>query len=257
MYITDNRSYSVSPHRFKSHDSNTISVYNDSDEVIPAWTAVRPGELFSRNDISGKVVFYAVIAENDSLPWGVVTTCINPGCFGNLLMSGVVPALVNGGVCGELVSPVDGELYPSASGRAEILEPGDEYAPGLILMGAASGGENGYEGQFKVEVKDSNTCRVFWGIARSSGICGTTDVPGFEDGIPTAEVSIPESGKLYMNFEKDETGDGYSLYFDGTGEAVLNKLLCSFDEDEEGNIKGVTQLFTDNDGIKFSREYFL
>lgn len=110
-----------------------------------------------------------------------------------------------------------------------------------------------YKGQFAVELLEGNKFRVYDAGAPESTVAGYTDIPTFRtSGIPVAIVPVPENRELYINFVYDEAAGAYTYSFAGETVPPLSTRLARLSQDGI-----VVQYYTSDNGLNYSRDYFL
>lgn len=183
---------------FAYANNNRLTVFNNTDKLIPAYT---PVYISGRKINNGELWCGVSVATTDEQNWGIVTADLAAnGGMGTMVISGAAQAYISGN--GQFASPgADGKLVAGSSGKALILHPGDAQTPGIVQLGYSAGAkaDNEYKGFFKIIRDNETSFSVVDGSDYDSDYCGYTDVPGCE---MVPRTSFPFSGyfKIYLNF---------------------------------------------------------
>lgn len=247
------------------NNNNVVNVINQTDNVIPAYTAVTVSKSIE-NINDNKIISVQPSTSGNAL-WGITESAINPGTFGSMVVSGVAQAFIVG--TGEYASPgADGKLVVSNVGTARILHPGTAEVPGFVLLGGSGTGSKEYNGPFTVRrIPDDITGGTFdicYGKYADrptdymSTICGYVDLPNVG--------AIPR-----QIFKLDESEGGADIYLcacfkDGKYSVIFDnqKFLVAKDQGMFDNVliaevyRGFSpEQFEQPEKIMFSREWFL
>lgn len=236
---------------FPNIDRNTVPVFNNTEMLIPAHTAVAVAEV--RQDGSNWQLCVIPAISDDGI-WGIAAENIHPGTWGNMVINGVARAWI-ASESGNFAVPSPAGLIGADSGKAQIICRGNESVPGVIAVGY-SGNFEVYNGQFAIRNTGTRTFEVYWpGVEYA----GDTDLPGVGY-IPVQTVTLPE----------ERTLDSIMLYAccnDGVYSAVIQLRSQDlpqgyFDYVELGMIYAegkVRQVFKDNTGnhLRFGQRWFL
>ena len=242
----------ISGGKNKSINTNNVRVLatNVTETLIPAHT---PVEIFFTS------YFSITPARDDSTLWGITTAEIPPGMSGSVVVSGIVDAYFNQNTASGKYAIPDGSgklSRTNAGGRALVFDDGSSGTPGIILLGTVWGGTAPYSGEFTIcHIGD----RTFQVIFPEHDYAGTTDLPGVEI-VPVTTITIPENSNggdiiLYACHKDDKYSVVIMLKHSGA-----NPPDGYFDYVRLGNVYPsgrVGQYYTRNEGIQFSRTWFL
>ena len=173
--------------QFVSENRNVIQVFNDGSEIIPGFTAITVSKI---RESGGIQLLCAAPAVSDDGIWGVAAADIIPGTWGSMVLNGAVKAFISGGSGNYAVPSGNGTLAAAASGRAQIVYRSTPELPGLILLGAGSGGEEEYTGQFAVRHLENRTFEITSPRQQPLEYAGRTDLPEAQE-VPVQTVTLP------------------------------------------------------------------
>lgn len=223
----------ISGGKSKAGSTNNIriSAMNETDTAIPSGAAV----AIYHND--EKDYFYIELATATDDFWGITVGIIPPDSSGTVVVSGIVNALISPGD-GDFVVPNNGVLMRSTSGNARVLYGGNfaNDAPGMVLLGGASGGD--YNGYFKlIAFPDGDGLTVYIvngaefnlnginGIELGTNLCRINnqyyDVPGNYIEIPNLAEGETKTIYLVLSWGNNNVAFTYTAEIpaDGTAEA--------------------------------------
>ena len=179
-----------------------ISVYNDSQTEIPAYSPAALNGAARPNAPDQLPAWNVYPAENDQTPWALSTGPIPPSSWGRAVLQGPAAAVTAhvagapfpGVKRGDPVIPSADGLIPGGSGGAVVLAPpfynaqSGQWLPAVILLGQWL---PPYQGYFRVRCVslEHGVFRVEDGGDPSSTTCGRTAFPGLAN-IPRADVTV-------------------------------------------------------------------
>ena len=237
--------------RFPAVERNVIQVFNETSEVIPAYTAA---VISSTRYSETALLFFVTPAVSDTGLWGIAAEDIIPGSCGALVVNGVARALIVSGVGNYAVPSPAGLTAVSASKSRIIYRTTNAQLPGVILMGHA-GDSSVYSGEFAIRYLGGRTFQV---IFPEHDYAGYTDLPDVEQ-VPIATITVPENIpggdiRLYACYNEEK----YSVVIQLAGENKPNGYFDYIDLGYVDPANGrVLQYYTRYDEIQFGRKWFL
>lgn len=238
--------------RFPAVNRDVIQVFNETSEVIPAYTAA---VISSVKRSESALLFFVTPAVSDTGVWGIAAEDIMPGSCGTLVVNGVTRAFITAGSGNYVLPSVAGLTAVSASKARIIYRTANAQTPGVILMGHA-GDSSVYSGEFSIRYLGDRTFQV---IFPEHDYAGRTDLPGVEK-VPIVTITVPENSNggdiiLYACHKDDKYSVVIMLKHSGA-----NPPDGYFDYVELGNVYPsgrVDQYYTRHEEIQFSRTWFL
>ena len=243
-----------------------VQFFNRSEKTIPRFSAVALAGIHPDDPLDpeeradGQAIFTGEAAVDDSVPWGIAMEQIAPDTYGEVAVSGCVPAIFYG--TGKFVVPGSSGLTAGSSGSARVLlYPGvtdkQTAVPGLLLLGAASPAkDNEYFGIFKLGALSAQSLEVFNSYDPDSEYCGSTDVPGLNQ-IPRTVMTFEDGSykEIFLAFFYDSDTRIYSCRFCTSlpENTVFSQLIGTF---QNGFINQIYRQSSDRRMI-FGEEWYL
>lgn len=243
--------YSAPPVKYPLFRRDSLQVRNNGDAVIPVWHAAALVNGGTHQIENLQVVFDICPARVGDKFWGVVSSTLEPGQCGTMVINGVTPAFIASGY-GKYVSPGINGLAAGHSGRAELLyHPTENDRPGILLLGGSTSYD--YTGYFKLVHCGGVTFEVINGYAPDDEFCGHTDIPGFED-IPRFKFELPYNAATISLCVFHSRAEGYDVRF------TIGEWNAGFTRRAIGNVYAdgkIEQAYVAGGEIYFGRDYFL
>lgn len=209
--------------------ANTVTGYNASSSVIPAFSPVSIGAQMFTTGISDDICMEVTQQNLGSAKTVGITTCeLAPGFAGTIVVSGIANAVLAGFFApGDTISANDnGSWNVDDKGSVRVISQAGKGGIGTVLIGTSSNAQESYNGMFTLSdlSKDGSLKLAVSGgktdlgevLSRDFDISGSVEVHLLAEYVRNDDNSGVYRQMITTDFQSERSSDEYALWLLGS-----------------------------------------